>query len=285
MKSPASPILCRPAGRGDTQQAMSLVKGIWGGDDYVPEVWDAWLADTTGLLAVAVWRGRVAGFGHLSDLGSGEAWLEGLRVAPELQRHGIGSSLHAYFVSRWLAGGSTVIRLLTHERRDAVKAMCARTGFESIARVQFRSGSAAQGKHAFEQVPNDDPRAIGELLQAGTPALSEGLLDLGWELAKPTLDRLRSTQGIRVWAWRDGQGWLITRQDATNPDPEITLSAAVGAQLPVLLSDVRFLAQQLGVEHVHWLAPDSESIQQALDEAGFDVRDESEIFLVYERRR
>ncbi len=280
-----SPILCRPAGQADTLQALSLASEIWGGDDYVPQVWESWLEDATGLLAVAVWQGRVVGIGHLADLGWGEAWLEGLRVAPDLQGRGIGSILHDYLVGRWLAGRSPVVRLLTHEHREAVKAMCARSGFEPVARMHFRTGKALQGTHAFVKVGNDDSHALSSLVREGTVRLGGGLMDLGWELAELTSERLRHTPGLSVWSWRSGQGWLVTRREAANPDPEMTLSAASGEPLSELLSDVRCLADDLGVEEVHWLAPESAPIQASLEAAGFEAADASEILLAFERRR
>lgn len=279
------PILCRPAGAADTPQALTLTKGIWGGGDYVPEVWEGWLAQSDGLLAVAIWQGRVAGFGHLSDLGLGEAWLEGLRVSPDLQHKGVGSRLHDYFVARWHEGDWSVARLLTHEQREAVRAMCARSGFEPVTRVRFRSGTSTEGAHRFDEVPADDPQAQQSLVGEGTAEACAGLMDLGWELADLTPERIRSTLGIRVWRWNGGVGWLATRRDPTNPDPEITLSAAAGSPLDDLLLDARSLARELGVEQIHWLAPDSPPILAALERAGFDDGEESGAFIVFERRR
>lgn len=285
MKGHSSPILCRPAGSVDTPEALTLVKGIWGGEDYVPEVWGDWLTDPDGLLAVAMWQGQVVGMGHLSDLGWGEAWLEGLRVAPDLQGQGIGSRLHDYFVGCWLAGSSSVVRLLTHEHREAVKVMCANTGFEPIARIQFRFGRATRGEHSFELAANNAPRALESLMGQGTSRACAGLMDLGWELAELTANRLQHTPGLSIWSWRDGHGWLVTRRDPDNPDPEITLCAASGEGLPDLLSETRGLAKEIGVEQVHWLAPDSPGILEALDEAGFETGDSPEFLLTYERRR
>jgi GNAT superfamily N-acetyltransferase len=285
MRDVPSPILCRPAGRSDTSAALALVKGIWGGDDYVPEVWDAWLADSHGLLAVAEWRGRLAGLGHVADLGWGEAWLEGLRVAPDLQGHGIGSSLHNYLVARWLDMDSSVIRLLTHVSREPVKAMSAHTGFHAVAQLRFHVGPTQRGTHAFAEASLDEPQLVESLKGEGTPQLSGGLMDLGWELAAMKLDRLEHTPGIRVWSWRGGEGWLVTRRDPTNPDPEMTLCALAGEPVSDLLTEARSLGVELGIEQIHWLAPESELILAALERAGFGAGESSEPFLVYERRR
>jgi GNAT superfamily N-acetyltransferase len=279
------PILCRPAGQADTSQAIRMVASIWQGEDYVPQVWDSWLADGDGLLAVAEWHGRLAGFGHLADLGWGEAWLEGLRVAPDLQGQGIGSSLHEYFVARWLERGFSVVRLLTHERREAVKAMCTRTGVEPVARVRFRRGFARQGRHGFVESAVNNKEALRQLAAEGTPHFCSGLMDLGWELAEMTRQRLQSTGGMRLWSWRNGRGWLITRSKEDGSDPALTLCAAAGEPFAELMVECSHLAHDLGAEEIHWLVPEWAKLIQALDMAGFGDDQEIEIFIVYERRR
>jgi GNAT superfamily N-acetyltransferase len=285
MSGRPQPILCRPAYAADTADAIRLVRTIWGGDDYIPQVWDSWLADPAGFLAVAMWRGRVAGFGHLTELGGGESWLEGLRVAPDLQGRGIGSHLHEYSVSRWLDSESSVVRLLTHVNREPVKAMCAQTGFEPVARVIFRTANAEQGAHAFSETSGSEPKAALALAEGGTAALSSGLMDLGWELADLTADRLAQTDGIQLWSWRNDAGWLATRHETGKPESEATLCAAAGEPLEDLLLEARHLAYELGVEQLHWLAPESDDVLEALDGAGFRAEGSGEAFFVFERRR
>ena len=45
-----SPVLvCRPALPMDTPQVLDLAKHIWEGHDYIPYVWNDWLADPQGV--------------------------------------------------------------------------------------------------------------------------------------------------------------------------------------------------------------------------------------------
>lgn len=91
---------------------LELTKTIWEGEDYVPQVWDDWLADPHGQLSVAEIGGRVVGLGKLTRLAPGEWWLEGLRVDPQWQGRGIGRALHEYHVGLWRKmGDSSALRL------------------------------------------------------------------------------------------------------------------------------------------------------------------------------
>lgn len=98
-------VVCRPARQSDTQEVMELTSTIWEGDDYVPKVWQDWLADPEGILAVAEHEDRVIGLGKLTLLAPGEWWLEGLRTHPDFEGHGVASHLHEYLLNFWLQNG------------------------------------------------------------------------------------------------------------------------------------------------------------------------------------
>ncbi len=77
-------VLCRPARPSDTDDVMALTKTIWDGGDYIPIVWQDWLADRLGLLAVAEWEGRAVGVGKLTCITPESWWMEGLRTDPAI---------------------------------------------------------------------------------------------------------------------------------------------------------------------------------------------------------
>jgi len=45
-------LVCRPALPKDTPDVLELTRTIWDGHDYLPAVWDDWLRDYDGMLAV-----------------------------------------------------------------------------------------------------------------------------------------------------------------------------------------------------------------------------------------
>jgi CBS domain-containing protein len=61
-------VLCRPALQKDTDDMLELCSHIWEGGDYIPSVWDEWMADPEGLLGVAEMDGRVVGIVSDGDL-------------------------------------------------------------------------------------------------------------------------------------------------------------------------------------------------------------------------
>src|SRR5438034_4577045 len=51
----------RKATAADKAPIMDICKNIWNGHDYLPGIWDDWLADKDGRLIVANVKGRRAG--------------------------------------------------------------------------------------------------------------------------------------------------------------------------------------------------------------------------------
>jgi len=61
-------VVCRPALPKDTAGALALTSRIWDGHDYVPYLWQEWLDDQQGMLAVAEYAGRVVGIARMSSI-------------------------------------------------------------------------------------------------------------------------------------------------------------------------------------------------------------------------
>lgn len=285
MRQGSQSVLCRPALARDTAQALGMVKGIWQGEDYIPQVWNSWLEDERGLLAVAELAGQVVGLGHLADMGLGEGWLEGLRVAPQFQGRHFGSHLHEYFVGRWQSSDLTVVRLATNVSRVEVHRMCERTSFRRVGEVVFHRAPALPGPHELEPFRGDPTEPADTLRQRGTCRLTQGLMDLGWEFVQMTPLRLERGEALRLWRWRGGEGWLVTNSNDPGSDEELTLTAAHAEDLTALFLDVRRLAAAQGATEVHWLAPKDAGILGALGEAGYDSGGDDGGLFIYERWR
>jgi GNAT superfamily N-acetyltransferase len=113
-------VVCRPALPRDTADVIEFCKGIWDGQDYIQDVWDAWLADDRGALITAEYGGRAVGISKISHVSQGQWWLEGFRVDPKLQGLRIGSHLHEYVNQWWLEHGDGYVRLMTSSQRVKV---------------------------------------------------------------------------------------------------------------------------------------------------------------------
>jgi GNAT superfamily N-acetyltransferase len=271
-------VTVRPAQESDTADVLELTKTIWDGDDYVPHVWADWLADTQGRLLVAEHDGRILGLGKLSRLSSEDWWLEGMRVHPEYQGHGIASQIHEALVYTWQEMGSGTLRLGTASNRYPIHHLCARMGFEKVNEITFYTAQSLEEEAGmFEAVEADAAaEALDFALHSQLFELSNGLMDLGWRSAPPRLEYIQQAVGEgRAFWWRSRDGLLLFFEDEEGWDEGALrnsvaqLLACSLEDLPALLSDYRRLAAKLGFAKANWMAPLRQQVQEALEAAGF----------------
>lgn len=125
-----SPVVtCRPALARDYEDVREFCKTIWDGQDYIPEVWDHWFRDPSGILAVAECKGHTVGCAKVTLLAEGQWWLEGFRVDPAYQGLKIGSHIHDYVDGWWLQNGNGVARLMTSAKNVHVQHLCEKLGY------------------------------------------------------------------------------------------------------------------------------------------------------------
>jgi len=73
---------------------VDICKDIWGGTDYLPEIFHAWVEDKGLFLgAVDTDTNKVIGTDKYSLLYDGTGWLEGLRIHKDYRGQGIGKEL------------------------------------------------------------------------------------------------------------------------------------------------------------------------------------------------
>jgi N-acetylglutamate synthase-like GNAT family acetyltransferase len=87
-------LIFRPARPEDKPRVLEITAHTWSDGDYIPEVWDDWLADPKGEFTVAELDGVVVALAKLTSLGQDQWWLEGLRVDPERRLKGIGQAMN-----------------------------------------------------------------------------------------------------------------------------------------------------------------------------------------------
>jgi GNAT superfamily N-acetyltransferase len=283
-------IVCRPALPKDTPDVIDLTKTIWEGHDYVPIVWQDWLADPEGLLAVAEYGGRAVGLVKLSHLSPGEWWLEGLRVDPEFQGRHIASHLHHYIVDYWARIGDGALRLITY--RPQVKNLCERTGFISRCEYSLYLAPIQEGSVDFARVePGEVALARDFALESPVFACSAGLMDVGWHWTALTLPAMEAavSEG-RAWWWQGRQGLLVVREDDEEIDgvveklPFIQLVACRLSQAAACLEAYRRLGAALGYRHAALNASVVGELPAALAEASFQRMWEGSVSL-FERTK
>lgn len=289
MPHPRLEVTCRPARQADTPEVLELTSTIWEGHDYVPHVWDEWLADPAGQLAVAEHTGRVVGLSKLTRIRPGEWWLEGLRVHPEFEGRGVAAQLHEYLVEDyWRQNGSGQLRLATGSHRLPVQHLCERTGFHKVGEYTSFTAPALdqQVTHYHPLAETEAAEAIEVVLHSTSLHLVYGLMDLGWKWVTPAAAYLEEAarQG-KAWWWGGKRGLLAITDDSGEDgtlSPLVAILACPVDSLVEGLLDYRRLAYQLGYQQADWVASLHSDLQPLLAAAGF-LRDWDGSVFVYEK--
>ena len=129
-------IVVRQAAPADTSAMLEITRNVWEGSDYVPFVWDKWLADGSGHLTVAIRAGIVCGLMHVEIQSDGTAWAEGIRVGEDLQSRGIGSALLTEGISWARQAGSRRMRLSTYGANPSSNRLAENAGFLEVERMR-----------------------------------------------------------------------------------------------------------------------------------------------------
>jgi GNAT superfamily N-acetyltransferase len=268
-------VFCRPARVSDQADVTEFCKGIWDGGDYVPEVWEQWLQDSNGILAVAECKGHAIGCSKISRIAQGQWWLEGFRVAPQCQGMKVGSHLHQYVVDWWHAHGDGILRLMTDGQNFVVHHLCEKTGFYKMNEVcGYRAVALEEPTDPFTAV-TDLQTAAGFVVESESINTTQGLTDLGWRVCHPDSQVLESFGNEHhLYWWKGRQGLFSFREDESEEKRTLILGVVASAlkDMPALLMDVRRFAAGEKFDDVFQIAFNLQEITSPLLAAGFEKR-------------
>ncbi len=279
-------VLVRPARQADTPDVIELTRTIWDGEDYVPHAWASWLSDRHGKLLVAEHQGRVLGLSYLHRISREDWWMQGLRVHPDYQGHGIASRLTEATLEAWLDIGVGTVRLTTVNPR--VRQMCQRMGFAELAEFSSFAHKELPAKPQdtpFQLLAQEEAKqAVTYALQSPSLQFSAGLINMDWKWAPPRPIYLRKiVKRGQAWWWRGRRGLLahyIDEDDQGTPLPILQFLACQNQDMTQCLADYLHLAAALGHTQAGWMAPLHAQVLDALVQAGFE-RDWEETLYLY----
>jgi GNAT superfamily N-acetyltransferase len=189
----AAALTIRPARAEDRGAAERICAKTWDWGDYIPEVWDEWLADEQGHLAVAELEGQIVALGRIRLLAGGQAWLEGMRVDPDYRRQGIAWRFFRHKLDYARAHGARVARLGTSDQNQPVHSMMERAGMERVGRYEMVSAPALLGSRSLVQVSPQYAEPVRTFLEESRAlAAARGLFSLDW--AWETLSEARAIE-------------------------------------------------------------------------------------------
>lgn len=276
----------RPMRPTDKEAMLSICSRIWDGHDYIPYVWDDWLADLHGQFTAVLDDDKVIGISKLTLITPGPSsdWLlEGLRLDADYRGKGIGRAMHEYNVALWKQlDGQGTVRLVTHCENKTVQHLSEETGFLRVGNVSVYEASALPASEAlgFELVSPAEAAALK--VADGRPLPIEQI----WRwagLSAYWLNRLANER--RLYRWQGDKGMLfIERVEESDPPSEekacLFINLALSDSLPELLRDARALATAEGLPSVRVAALlDDPTLMRALAEAGYTSAWEDSLYL------
>ena len=279
----------RPA-RPDDHRAMERICAhTWEWGDYIPEVWDQWLADEQGLPIVGELEGRVVALSRIRFQALDQIWLEGMRVDPEYRRRGIGRQFLDHSIAFARERGARVVRLSTSYHNVAVHTLTAQAGMVRVGSYQLRSA---------DPLPNaPDPAFLSaehaDLVRAflnDSPLLAHahGLYSVDWawqELSPPRVDQLLKAGQFAARLTPDGRLAALATLHPQPEDGELWIGFIDGeaAAISELATAVRGYAAQLGVEKVLMMISDIGWLRGALSAPGYGPGEWEGELWVFER--
>lgn len=296
----------RPGRPDDLPEVARICAGTWDWGDYIPDVWEDWLADD-GHVAVAEIEGRLVALGRIVVQPRGQAWLEGMRVDAEYRRQGIAWRFTEYKLAYARAHGARVARLSTADSNKPVHRMMERLGMECVGRYEMLTADAEPGGEALQSLSTDDagasqgpspalqPLAPGDapavaafLGRSPVLAAARGLysLDWAWQELSParTAELLAAGHVVGRWSGDSGLAALALLEHEPEDDRlwvgfadatpasraqagPVPTSQAEGFQ--ALALDLRDLAARWEVERVSAMLPAVPALRDAFQAAGY----------------
>lgn len=259
----------------DKEGVLRFCQQTWEWGDYIGQAWDAWLSDPCGRLVVGIFENLPVAVAHLTMLAPGEAWLEGLRVAPDYRNRGVGGLVGQHCVRAATEMGAIVIRFMTLASNMAACRIAARLGFLQVA--SFLPYWADSEKGSSQLLTTLEPKNLEDLLAfiEGSDIYRSvsGLYCTGWAYHKLTEEKLRRhLERGDVLTLEQGELLRALAVVTTSPLDQGIVVGYVDAR-PEVLSDLalalKALAGKTGHPRVEARLPDLSQVCGAFSRAGY----------------
>jgi len=274
----------RPARPDDRAAVVEMVATVWDGTDYLPKVWDDWLADPGGPLLIGELAQRPVAVAKLSALGNGEDWFEGLRVAPEQRGKGFARVMVQRCVELSRERRAHVLRYLTSGENVTMQRIALDLGFQLIyAPVWYRATPLADGPAVSIVPPDRLPTLMNDIAKSALLAQTGGLYTYDWCTFELTEERLRThvARG-EVWALADADAWAIVMPNQRRGVWLAHIEAAGGGVVQQIGAAIRAQLAPTDEVYVRALLPSTAPHVRALLAAGFS--DDGHQMHIYELR-
>lgn len=277
----ASDIVLRPVRPADRDRVEEMTSDIWGGHDYIPEVFDKWVADATAAFQAVEVDGVVVGLQRIRPYAPGLVWYEGLRVATSHQHQGIARAMLDSAIAESREQGYAEIRLATFN--EVASRLFKSAGFEELMDIRWWQAKRAEGG---EPAGIPEAKAAEKLwpIVAASPGIElyHGLsadLNGARDLNAAELGRLAATGMLRVVP--GGRAVAGLRQSWSSDSLSVAFVAGRGAALRDLLFALRYEADADDIDHVTVALPRGHPAADDLKASGYDLANAEDAAFIY----
>jgi len=264
----------RKARPADKAPILEISKKIWGGHDYLPSVWDDWLADKNARFIVAAVSGRTVGCARARLQTNYVAWLEGVRVHEQYRGLGIAGKLNHSLLEWAKRKGARVARLSTSSSNRASREHLKKIGFPVIQTFQrLESTRGLRVKPAGVTASRGSAKALWNWLRT-RPNVAENhaMYSDGWTWYPLTLQTLKKLMS-------QGRVFTMIREKQVkaccifiDEDRALTMGFVAGERGDVvkLARMLRFMMFRKKREKLRVLLPSKSPLILALERSGFE---------------
>jgi GNAT superfamily N-acetyltransferase len=270
----------RPMRAADRERVVEISRDIWEGHDYLPRVFDEWLADGGASFQAAELDGVVVGVQRLRPIAPNIVWYEGLRVASMHRRQGLARTMLASAIADAREQRFREMRLGTGNP-DAVP-LFESMGFRRLVDVRWWRGLRMEGGEPARMPDPDEARKLwppiektpGIELYHGVPADFNGARDMDGD----ELERLARIGMLRVGP--GGRALAVLREPWGN-NLAVAFIAGRGGALRELLMALRFEADADGLGHVSVSLPRDHPAADDMTASGYDLANDDDSAYIY----
>jgi GNAT superfamily N-acetyltransferase len=275
-----SELTLRPMRAADRERVVEISRDIWDGHDYLPRVFDEWLADAGAAFQAAEVEGVVVGVQRLRPIAPGLLWYEGLRVASTHRRQGLARAMLASAIADAREQRFREIRLGTGNA-DAVP-LFESMGFRRLVDVRWWRGLRVEGGEPARMPDPGEARKLwpaveqspGVELYHGVPADFNGARDMDGD----ELERLAKIGMLRVGP---GGRALAALREPWGNNLAVAFLAGRGGALRDLLMALRFEADTDGLGHVSVSLPRDHPAADDMTASGYDLANDEDSAYIY----
>jgi len=270
----------RPMRAADRERVVEISRDIWDGHDYLPRVFDDWLADAGATFQAAELDGVVVGVQRLRPFAPRLVWYEGLRVASTHRRHGLARAMLGSAIAGAKEEGFREMRLGT-ANPDAVR-LFESLGFRRLVDVRWWRGTRVEGGDPARMPDPAEARKVwpavekspGIELYHGVSADFNGARDMD----AAELERLAQTGMLRVGP---GGRALAALREAWGNNLAVAFLAGRGGALRELLMALRYEADADGLDHVTVTLPRDHPAAVDMTASGYDLANDDDSAYIY----